>query len=153
MNKKKSIIIGIIILVIIIFLDQITKMILIDKNINIIPGFLRFNYTENIGVAFNIGSNYIVMIMLVDIIILGLIIKFIKENELNLKILLSLFIILAGGISNLVDRLFRGYVVDFIDINLFNFPSFNLADISIVLGIIALVCVILKSIIVEEKKS
>lgn len=43
--------------------------------------------------------------------------------------------IISGGISNLIDRIFKGYVVDYIDISqLFNYPIFNIADISIVIG-------------------
>ena len=151
MSKKKAIILGIIILVIIIILDQITKMILTNKNINLISGFLGINYTENTGAAFNIGSNNIVMVILVNVIILGIIIKFIKENELDLKILIPLFIVLAGGISNFIDRIFRGFVIDFIDVNIFNFPNFNIADICIVLGIVFLIFIIIKSTINKEK--
>ena len=61
-----------------------------------------------------------------------------KENNegLEIGVLISLVLILTGGISNLFDRIFRGYVIDFIDTNLLNFPSFNIADISIVIGIV-----------------
>ena len=51
---------------------------------------------------------------------------------------LSLSLITAGALGNFVDRLFRGYVVDMIDVNFFNYPVFNFADICIVVG-----CVIL----------
>ena len=48
--------------------------------------------------------------------------------------------IVSGGTSNLIDRIFRGYVVDYIDINqIFNYPIFNIADISVVLGVILLI--------------
>ena len=149
-NKKMLLIIGIII----IFLDQITKALLVGKNFTIIPNVLNFTYTENTGVAFGIGSNNLIMIIIVNIIILGIIIKFIRERQeqVNLKILIPLILILSGGISNLIDRIFRGYVVDFIDINLFDFPHFNVADISITLGIILLIIVIFKSIIDDYKK-
>lgn len=150
-NKK---ILLIILGIVIIALDQITKAILIGKNFTIIPNILNFTYTENTGVAFGIGSNNLIMIIIVNIIILGIIIKFIKERQeqVNYKILVPLILILSGGISNLIDRIFRGYVVDFIDINLFDFPHFNVADISITLGIILLIIVILKSIIDDCKK-
>ena len=62
-----------------------------------------------------------------------------------MNILISLILIAAGGISNLIDRIFRGYVVDFIDVNFFNFPNFNVADISIIIGIGILLIVIIKS--------
>ncbi len=151
--KNKKIIILIIIGIIIILLDQISKFIIIEKNITIIPSFLSFTYTENTGAAFNIGSNNLLFIILVNIIILGIIIKFIKERkeDVNFKILISLVLILVGGIGNLIDRIFRGYVIDFIDVNLFDFPNFNIADISVTIGIILLFIMLIKSIIEEEK--
>lgn len=55
-----------------------------------------------------------------------------------------LIMIISGGISNLIDRIFRGYVVDYIDINqIFKYPIFNIADISIVLGVILLIIYII----------
>ena len=137
----------------IILLDQITKAILIGKNTTVIPNVLNFTYTENTGVAFGIGSNNLLFIIIVNIIVLGMIIKFIKEREeqVNFSILISLILILSGGIGNLIDRIVRGYVIDFIDINLFNFPNFNIADISICIGIISLIVILYKSILKEKK--
>ena len=152
MNKKKiiSIVIGIAIIV----LDQLTKMALINKNITLIPNLMEFTYTKNTGAAFGIGSNNIIMVIIVNVIILGFIIKFLKDNskKVDFSIIVSLVLILSGAIGNLIDRLFRGFVIDFIDINVFNFPNFNIADISIVLGIFVLIIVITKSIIMENKE-
>ena len=137
----------------IILLDQITKAILIGKNTTVIPNVLNFTYTENTGVAFGIGSNNLLFIIIVNIIVLGMIIKFIKEREeqVNFSILISLILILSGGIGNLIDRIVRGYVIDFIDLNVFNFPNFNIADISISIGIILLIFILCKSILKEKK--
>ena len=151
MSKRKAITIGVIILLLIILFDQVTKMILINQNITIIPNFFAFNYIQNTGVAFNIGTNNIITIIIINVIIIGLIIKFIKDNDLNIGALISLFIVLAGGISNLIDRIFRGFVIDFIDVNIFNFPNFNIADICIVLGIVFLIFIIIKLTINKEK--
>lgn len=152
MNKKK--IISIVIGITIILLDQLTKILLLNKNITIIPCFINFTYTENTGAAFGIGSSNIIMVIIVNIIILGFVIKFLKDNSERINFLISipLIAILAGGISNLIDRLCRGFVIDFIDVNIFNFPNFNIADISIVLGIFTLIAVITKQIIVEKKE-
>lgn len=137
---------------IIIFLDQLTKVILLEKNFTIIPNVINITYTENTGVAFGIGSSNIFMIIILNIIILGFIIKFIKEQQeqVDLKILIPLILILSGGISNLIDRIFRGYVIDFIDVNFFNFPNFNIADISISIGIISLIFILCNSILKEK---
>lgn len=148
MNKKK---IGIIIVAVIILLDQLTKMLMINKQLTIIPNLLEFTYTENTGVAFGIANSEIFLIILVSILILGIIVKFIKETQTDKNILLSLYFIIAGGISNLIDRIFRGYVIDFIDINILNFPNFNIADICITLGVFVLIFIIAKSLFENEK--
>ena len=76
-----------------------------------------------------------------------------KFNTLNSTILIAISIILGGGISNLIDRLFRGYVIDYIDINnIFEYPVFNLADIFIVCGVILIVISIITSTIKEQEK-
>lgn len=129
--------------IIIVFLDQITKYTLMGKNLTIIPNILNFTYTENTGVAFGIGANNIFLIIIVNIIVLGLIIDCMRKERTNLKILIPLILIFSGGVGNLIDRIFRGYVIDFIDINLFNFPNFNIADICITIGIIFLIIIIL----------
>lgn len=151
MKNKKALLI--ILGIFIILLDQITKAILIEKNITIIPNILNFTYTENTGVAFGIGSSNLILIIIVNIVVLGIIIKFIKERkeQVNFSILISLILILSGGIGNLIDRIVRGYVIDFIDINLFNFPNFNIADISISIGIISLIFILCNSILKEKK--
>ena len=135
-------------------MDQLTKMALINKNITLIPNLMEFTYTKNTGAAFGIGSNNIIMVIIVNVIILGFIIKFLKDNskKVDFPIIISLVLILSGAIGNLIDRLFRGFVIDFIDINVLNFPNFNIADISIVLGIFVLIIVITKSIIMENKE-
>lgn len=148
MNKNK---IGIVIAVVIILLDQLTKILMINKQLTIIPNLLEFTYTENTGVAFGIANSKIFLIILASILILGIIVKFIKETQTDKNILLSLYFIIAGGISNLIDRIFRGYVIDFIDINILNFPNFNIADICITLGVFVLIFIIAKSLFRNEK--
>ena len=136
----------------IIMLDQISKIIMLDKSINIIPQVLSFSYTQNIGVAFGLISNNIIFIIISNIMILGIIIKFLKENNdsIDYTVLVSLILILSGGIGNLIDRILRGYVVDFIKFEFINFPIFNLSDISITLGIFILVIVIIKQMILNK---
>ena len=82
---KKKIILAVV-SILIIMLDQISKLIMIDKNINILPQVLSFSYTQNTGVAFGLISNNIIFVIIFNIVILGIIIKFLKEN-MNVKIL------------------------------------------------------------------
>lgn len=133
------------IVVIIILIDQILK-IWIQKvgEISIISGILNFKISQNTSAAYGIGSNSTIMYVLTNVVILGVIFKFITtQNEFvdrKLKIFLSF--ILAGGISNVIDKVIRGYVIEFIDFKqVINFPVFNLADFFVLIGWIAIAAI------------
>ena len=130
--KKSNYLIGIFI----IFIDQMVKYIMIDKNYVIIPNFLKLTYTKNTGAAFGIGTNYIIL-AISSIIIVGIIIYMIKQYK-NIINFIPYVLIISGSVGNVIDRIFRGFVIDYIDINLFNFPNFNIADICIVIGVFLL---------------
>ncbi|MFT4305100.1 MAG: signal peptidase II [Candidatus Woesearchaeota archaeon] len=123
-----------IISLIIIILDQLTKI--ITKNIDFeIFSFFGFIYTTNTGAAFGIFKEQTTLILFLSIMIIGALIYFIpqieKENYLGYSLLLG------GAIGNLIDRIFLGYVRDFISIWIW--PVFNIADIAISIGIILII--------------
>ncbi len=68
-----------------------------------------------------------------------------KKNTLNSIDLYSYSFILGGTIGNGIDRIYKGFVVDFINLNIINFPVFNIADISINIGFIFLLYNIFKN--------
>ena len=133
------------IVVILILIDQILKIWVQNVGeITISSGVLRFKMSENHSAAYGIGSNSAIMYVLTNIVILGVIFKFITtQNEFvdkKLKIFLSF--ILAGGISNVIDKVFRGYVTEFIDFGqVINLPVFNVADIFILIGWVAIAAI------------
>lgn len=145
---------------ILVAIDQLIKLFVInnikDNSITIIKGFLKFWYCENEGVAFSIGDGHVPVFIVVNlIIIVGLIIYYETNKKMYNQISKMFFtMVIAGGTSNLLDRIFRGYVVDFIDVNDFiDFAIFNVADIFIVCGIIGMItCLIIKEI-KDSKKS
>lgn len=150
-NKEKILLISIALIIIII--DQGVK-IWIQKadEVNIIPEILKFKVSQNTNAAYGIGSNSTMMYIATNLVILGVIFKFITtQNQFvdkKLKIFLSF--ILAGGISNVLDRITRGYVVEFIEIGQNNkFPIFNVADIFVLIGWVA-VAAIFASFTVNE---
>lgn len=143
--KNKKILLIIFIILISICIDQIVKQIVIknvfNSSIQIIKGVLNFTYVENTGGAYGIGSNNILIFIIINIIILGILMKFAisKREEIDTISLIAISLIIAGGIGNLIDRVARGYVIDFIDINpVFKYPVFNIADIFVVTGCIVI---------------
>lgn len=144
MNRNKTII-GIIIICI----DQLTKNLVqvFDADVNIINNFLRIKYVQNTGAAFSLFKGHTTILVLVSILLLVLVYNLMfsyKETKLNN---ISFGLIIGGILGNLIDRIFFQCVRDFIDINIFNFPIFNIADMAIVFGVI----ILLISSFMEEK--
>ena len=132
--------------IVLVMIDQITKLGVInnikDKSITIIKGILSFTYCENKGVAFSIGNGYVPVFIVVNLIIICGLTVYYEKNKTEFKGILSKIfftMVIAGGASNLIDRITRGFVIDFIDVSdFYSFAIFNVADIFIVVGIIGL---------------
>ena len=122
------------------FFDMITKTFAtnITSPILIIDNFIKFDYVENQGAAYGIGQGKQIVFILIAIFVVISIIWFVLHiNHKHKVIFYSMAFLLAGTVGNCLDRIFNGYVVDFISIK--NFPVFNLADVFIVCSIIIIV--------------
>lgn len=146
LKKNKILIYSILVIIVLVAIDQTSKFLIINNSIRttLIKNVLEITYVENRGGAFGVGQNSTFMFIVTNIVVLGLIIRFIYlQRELIDRITLNMLLaILAGGFSNLIDRLTRGFVVDFINLFPFtNFPKFNIADMYITLGWVILALV------------
>jgi signal peptidase II len=134
----------------IVLLDQVTKSLIRDKlavvgTIEVIRRFFELSYSENTGAAFGSfqGRNGIFIV----VNFLAIIFIFIYYNRFkeNMWMRISLGFILGGAIGNLMDRIFIGFVTDFIRIHLWNslwWPNFNIADAGVTIGAIMLIIVL-----------
>ncbi|WP_041484685.1 signal peptidase II [Prochlorococcus marinus] len=133
----------------IVLIDQFTKyFIFYNHKIFLNKDFLLFklDFVKNYGAAFNIFSGSRVFLSLISIFFSILIIYLMfRKNTLNSLDLYSYSFILGGTIGNGIDRIYKGFVVDFINLNIINFPVFNIADISINIGFIILLYNIFKN--------
>ena len=138
---KTSIIISILIAI----LDQIIKFI-IDKKvlfIEILPTLFNIHKVYNYGVAFSFLENKRYLILLFSLILIYFLFNLRKDLPKTKKYDILFGVILGGILGNLIDRVFRGYVIDYLETLIFgiSFPIFNLADICITLGIIIMVLI------------
>jgi signal peptidase II len=125
-------------------LDRITKELVVqnfaeNETFPLLSGVFHFTYVVNTGAAFSFfrgGVNWLRWLSL--IVSLGLIIFALIAPKIKPIEQLGYGFILAGALGNGIDRFFLGYVVDFLDFRLINFPVFNIADVCINLGIICL---------------
>lgn len=137
----------IILSIIFIIIDQLSKIIVVNnltnnKSIEVIKSFFYLTYTNNKGAAFSILTGRRILLILVALIVIGVLIYYVRKNKIEGKVnKIALSLVIGGSIGNLIDRILRGAVIDFIDVKIFgyNFPIFNLADTFIVIGVFLLV--------------
>jgi signal peptidase II len=152
---KKKLIILISIFIPILLLDQLTKYIinngiLLSDKITVINHYFNIVHINNTGVAFGFMSAYsAIFIILLTTLIIAAITYFLFRTKINFNLFtISSSLIISGAFSNLLSRIFQGYVVDFLDFHIYGYhwPSFNIADSSVVLGTILLFISVLKYI-------
>ena len=148
-NKVKTRLYFLSLSIFIILIDQYTKYLMFyNHKIFINKDFLlfRLDFVKNYGAAFNIFSGSRIFLSFISIIFSILLIYLIlRKNTLNSSELYSYSFILGGTFGNGMDRILKGFVIDFINLNIINFPVFNIADISINIGFIFLLYNIFKN--------
>lgn len=144
--------------------DQISKHFIVKAlpnvgdSMNVLPGFINFVYVQNTGAAWGIFSGRSIFLIITSLLVLGLYIWFfvyrLKKSGSNSSVTLAVSVGLIGGgcIGNLVDRLAFGYVRDFINFQFMDFPVFNVADISLTIGIIVVIVYLIFLLPKEDKK-
>lgn len=137
--------IGIISLIVII-IDRILKVLVtnnfvLDARNKIIDGFFYITNCHNEGAAFSLFSGNVLFLIFITLIVLFLIFRTINKENVNKIGILAYGLLLGGILGNLYDRIFYGYVIDYLDFVIFkfNFAIFNLADAAIVIGAILLI--------------
>lgn len=123
-----------------IIIDALTKILAVNflkpiGSVPIIEGVIHLTYVENEGAAFGILSNHRwVFIAVSAITIIAFTLYLYLGHAENRLYAVSLSLISAGGIGNMIDRVALGYVVDFIDFALIDFAVFNVADSFVCIG-------------------
>lgn len=119
----------------------------------VIKGFLGWEYVQNTGAAFgSFSNNTVVLSVITGIIILIGIIAIIAKKITNKFLLTVAVMIISGGIGNLIDRIARGYVTDYIKVLFIDFPVFNFADILVTCGSFLLIIYLIRDIYNDRKK-
>lgn len=140
MNNRKEIYLK---SIIVILLDQVIKFFIQNRlsfhhQIILIPHFFSIFYVKNTGAAFSILENNTLLLIVISILFLVYIDFYIKKEKLSSLSKISFGIMLGGVCGNLIDRIIRGGVIDYLSFEFFSyqFPIFNLADVAIVVGVL-----------------
>lgn len=139
-------------------MDQLVKFLVranipLGDGVPFIPHILQLTYYQNTGAAFSIFEQHTWILTLISAAASVLLIVLLAKRTFNHPFaMVSLALVLAGAVGNLIDRLFLGYVTDMFQTLFMNFPIFNVADICIVCGGIAF-CVYFLLFCKEEEKA
>lgn len=139
-------------------LDRLSKFVMVNyvfdienlsadtvaETVPVIKDVFHFSYHGNTGMAFGMFSDskvFLILLCLVILAVIGVVIYKTKPSKILEKI--SYGMIIGGAIGNLVDRINYGFVIDFLDFRLIDYPIFNVADCFVVIGAVLLcICVI-----------
>ncbi len=122
----------------IILLDQIVKFVIrstmyIGQSIPVINDIFHITYVQNRGAAFNMLDGKSLLLIMVPTIAIIIAIWYMEKHlEEHWTLLVSLSLVIAGGVGNLIDRCFMGFVTDMFDFRFW--PVFNVADIAVCVG-------------------
>ena len=159
-DKKTYIIqtiVAVLIIAAVLVIDLVTKTVVEadylswpNRSLTVIEGFFYIRFTKNTGAAWSLGADSevfmtIVIILTFIVVTAFLAVIFYPDKRKNMLLVVSLALIASGAVGNLVDRLYLGYVRDFFATYPFgmSFPVFNVADVSLVVGVIALIVCLL----------
>lgn len=126
--------------------DQVTKVLAADmlktvgSSAEFIPGFIRFEYCENTGMAWSLLSDKTFLLTIVSAAMVAILVYFLVRfyKPMPNLIKVAIVIICAGAVGNLIDRIAFNYVRDFIAFDFVDFPVFNIADSCVTIGVIIL---------------
>ncbi len=131
--------------------DQVSKVIIgvflkVGDQITIIKNFFSLHFIENYGAAWSLFSNKGEFLILISLLALFVIIRFMYSFKHTKRNNLAFGFVIGGIFGNLIDRIFLGYVRDFLSFRIFgyDYPIFNFADVSIVIGVFLLILAIIK---------
>lgn len=147
-----------VIIFLVIILDQITKYLAIGLkkgSIKVVKNFMELVYVENRGAAFGILQGKKIILVFFTFFIIAALCYFLYKSRSRLSTIskVSISLIIGGAKGNLIDRVFRHFVIDFISVtfpNGYEFPVFNVADIAVVCGTFLLIIAFVKTDDFEE---
>ncbi len=147
-----------VVVILLVAIDQLSKYLVLTGlkpvgTMTVIDGFLQFRYVENTGAAFSMLSNNTNFLSVITSLIMIAILTVLFTGKIKDKLqCAALIIVVAGGIGNLIDRVARGFVVDFIEFTFVDYAVFNVADIFVTIGAVLLVISIIVEIVRETKE-
>lgn len=144
-RSHSDILISIITVALVVFSDRITKnffskVLSVGETIPVVKDFFHFTLVHNTGMAFGLFKDHGIVFIVIPVIAIALLVYnicYYRENEyLSRSYIFAFSLIMGGAFGNLIDRIWIGHVIDFLDFRVF--PVFNIADSAITVGAITI---------------
>ncbi|MFQ5510382.1 MAG: signal peptidase II [Candidatus Krumholzibacteriia bacterium] len=136
--------------VIVVILDQVTKQFFwhLGRNFDVIDGFFRVTLVRNSGAAFGMlqdGRGFLIVMSVLASILIIFVVQRLPAEQLARRVFLGM--ILGGALGNLIDRIYPGQVIDFIDMGIpaYRWPVYNIADSAVTIGGVLLILSVSRS--------
>lgn len=116
----------------------------VGDSVEVVPGFFNFVHVENKGAAWGIFAGNQIFLIIISVAVLAVYLTFYilrlkrLKNKISITLSISVALVVGGCLGNLFDRIFLGYVRDFINLQFISFPVFNIADICVCLSVVFL---------------
>ena len=129
----------------------VTTALVPGQSVQVVGDLVRIVFGQNTGALFGLFKDNALMFGVVSLLVIGLIVAYHARSAPSLYLTITLGLLLGGAIGNMVDRLLRGYVVDFVDVGLgtLRFYTFNVADSAISLAILLLLLAAIRPSLVD----
>ena len=143
---------------IIVAVDQFTKFLTVQnidlyEIVEVIPNILSWMYIQNDGAAWSILEGQMWFFYIITVIVIGVVIYYLQKYGKNSRLFsVALALILAGSIGNFIDRIRFEYVIDMVRLEVINFPIFNVADMSLSIGVFLMIIFVFIDERNEKKK-
>ena len=165
LRRHKLVFISTITVIASVVLDLLTKQLVVDSmplysRIELIDGFINIVHAKNYGSAFSFLHDAPTwfrkpFFIIIPMLAMGLIVAIMIKGKHSVMNLIALSLILSGALGNLISRIFYGFVTDFIDVQItatYHWPTFNVADIAITIGVIIIFLDMMKLEIRKKKQ-
>ncbi len=146
-------------MVALVVIDQWTKAVVLQdlaggRVVTLLPGILQFRYVENTGAAFSVLTGRTMFLAVITALVLCIAIGLLVFEKIpGILNQVSVLLMVAGGLGNLIDRVSRHYVVDFIEVLFTRFAVFNFADCCVTIGAVILILSTILSFVKDVKSS
>lgn len=146
-------------IVVLVVIDQWTKALVLrdlagGRTVTPLPGILQFRYVENTGAAFSVLTGRTLFLAVITALVLCIAIGLLALEKIpGVLNQVAVLLMVAGGFGNLIDRVSRHYVVDFIEVLFTRFAVFNFADCCVTIGAVILILSTILSFVKDVKSS